>query len=63
MPPAHGTLAGAGTQWTYTPHEDYTGADSAGFEVDDGALSAQAQVAITILDIDIRRVHIPLAAR
>jgi DNA/RNA endonuclease G (NUC1) len=55
--PAHGTLAGAGPNLTYTPHTNYSGPDSFEFTVrdsGDGAspalTSAAATVSITVKD-------------
>mgnify|MGYP001492512802 CR=1 FL=1 len=48
-PPAHGTLSGVAPSLTYTPTNDYSGADSFTFTVSDGvATSAAATVSITV---------------
>ena len=49
MPPAHGTLSGAAPALTYTPVNNYAGADAFTFRVNDGALDSNvATVAIVI---------------
>jgi hypothetical protein len=52
-PPAHGTLAGSGTNRTYTPATDYFGPDSFTFKVNDGlADSAPATVSINVINLN-----------
>jgi hypothetical protein len=47
--PRHGTLAGAGSERTYTPAQDYNGPDSFTFRASDGALNSNiATVSITV---------------
>ena len=47
--PAHGTLTGRGSSWTYTPATGYTGSDSFTFTVHDGQMgSAAATVSIQV---------------
>jgi predicted outer membrane repeat protein len=50
--PAHGTLSGAGANFTYTPNAGYVGIDSFTFQVTDayGAVSNVATVSITVKD-------------
>jgi hypothetical protein len=47
--PTHGTLSGTGANLSYTPGQDYSGADSFSFIVNDGQVnSAPATVTITV---------------
>ncbi len=56
--PAHGALAGAAPDLTYTPESGFTGDDSFTFEANDGALSsAPATVSLTVT----RTNHQPVA--
>ncbi|HWS90737.1 MAG TPA: Ig-like domain-containing protein [Pyrinomonadaceae bacterium] len=48
-PPQHGTLSGTMPNLVYTPHADYSGADSFGFRTSDGAAdSSDATVNINV---------------
>ena len=58
--PAHGTLAGAAPNLTYTPAPSFNGADSFTFKVSDGALdSAPAPVSISVA-LRVRLVPTPI---
>ena len=51
--PAHGTLSGTAPNLTYTPAENYSGADSFTFQVNDGALDSNvATVSITVTAVN-----------
>ena len=51
--PAHGTLAGAGADRTYTPAPNFSGSDSFTFRVRDGALNSNtATVSITVHSVN-----------
>jgi hypothetical protein len=56
--PAHGTLAGAGPNRTYTPSAGYTGLDQFTFKANDG----QADSALATVDLTIREVNDPPVA-
>lgn len=48
-PPAHGTLTGTAPDLTYTPDENYHGADSFTFTVNDGTVdSLEATISLTV---------------
>jgi uncharacterized delta-60 repeat protein len=54
--PAHGTLGGSGTVWTYTPAKDYSGPDSFQFKVNDGRVdSANGTVSIAVNEAGLLR--------
>ncbi len=46
--PANGSLSHADGQWTYTPAAGFTGIDSFGYSLTDGALTASATISITV---------------
>src|SRR5690606_26073682 len=51
--PVHGTLSGTGANRTYTPDQDFNGADSFVFRVtDSGGLSSTATVSITVTPVN-----------
>ena len=51
--PAHGVLSGTAPDLTYTPAENYAGADSFAFRVNDGAVDSNvATVAITVTAVN-----------
>ncbi|MEN9359293.1 MAG: hypothetical protein RL095_828 [Verrucomicrobiota bacterium] len=46
--PAHGTLSGSGSSWTYTPANGYSGTDSFTFKANDGTIDSNlATVTVT----------------
>lgn len=50
-PPNHGTIAGTGSERTYTPDPNYVGADNFTFRANDGLLDGTvATVTITVVD-------------
>ena len=51
-PPGHGTLAGAGPGWTYTPAADYSGPDMVVVRGQDSHGSATATVTITVTPVN-----------
>ena len=53
VPPAHGTLSGAGSGLVYTPDPDWNGADSFSFTAGDGiAVSVPAVVSLTVTAVN-----------
>jgi VCBS repeat-containing protein len=50
--PSHGTLAGQGPSWTYTPAADYNGSDTLTVRAEDSRGTATATVTITITAVD-----------
>jgi gliding motility-associated-like protein len=51
--PTHGTLAGSGVNYIYTPHANYYGADSFTFKVNDGTIDSNpATVSITVNSVN-----------
>lgn len=51
--PTNGTLAGAGTAWTYTPASDFHGLDSLSFKANDGSLDSPAtNILITVISVN-----------
>jgi hypothetical protein len=51
--PAHGQLTGSGADWTYTPDQDFFGADEIRFRVSDGVFtSGDAVVGITVTPVN-----------
>ncbi|SOD98089.1 Ig-like domain-containing protein [Caenispirillum bisanense] len=46
--PAHGSLAKAGDQWTYTPASGFTGTDSFQYTISDGALQDTATISVSV---------------
>ena len=56
-PPAHGALSGSGPTFTYTPAQDFNGADSFTFKVNDGSHDSNTStVNITVTE----RNHAPI---
>lgn len=52
-PPSHGVLSGSGPTFTYTPAQDYNGADSFTFKVNDGSQDSNtSSVSITVTEVN-----------
>src|SRR5690349_14901854 len=52
-PPAHGVLSGSGPTFTYTPAQDFHGADSFTFKVNDGSYDSNTSTAnITVTEVN-----------
>ena len=52
-PPAHGALSGSGPTFTYTPAQDFNGADSFTFKVNDGSHDSNTStVNITLTEVN-----------
>ena len=59
-PPAHGSVAGSGPEFTYTPAADFSGADAFDVTVrDSGGLSAVATIALTVTPVNDRPIARP----
>ena len=53
MPPTHGVLSGSGPTFTYTPAQDFHGADSFTFKVNDGSHDSNTStVNITVTEVN-----------
>lgn len=55
--PAHGTLTGIPPHLTYTPFPGFSGTDRLVFAVNDGAVSTEAEITLTVLQVN----HPPVA--
>ena len=59
-PPSHGVLEQQGGQWIYTPEPDYFGADAAVYQLDNGTLTVDADISITVTPVNDLPVADPL---